>query len=160
MPEKSRKKYQAFIDWRTNRNENPSLKMSSSHILENYPKSTNRYLYGQIILWHGGWRSTSVTEEYIDNSLKNKMNTANKLTHSIQCASTSSATQEFFGDTVQEETTDMMSKQKHRSTYMSSTVKEKPSNKFYKLFQFFRVMVITDYITHSDELHTRHSARV
>lgn len=39
---------------------------------------------------HGGWKSTSVAEGYIDESLKNKMDTAHKITNSIdENASTS-----------------------------------------------------------------------
>lgn len=45
---------------------------------------------------HGGWKSTAVAEGYIDNSMKNKMNTAKKITESIQhnpfIASTSTTT--------------------------------------------------------------------
>lgn len=33
---------------------------------------------------HGGWKSTTVAEGYIDNSMTNKMNTANKILHSIE----------------------------------------------------------------------------
>lgn len=40
---------------------------------------------------HGGWRSTAVAEGYIDQSMKNKMDTANKIFNSVtQSASTSS----------------------------------------------------------------------
>ena len=74
---------------------------------------------------HGGWRSTAVAEGYIDNSIKNKMNTADKLMNSIQCASTSAAPQQFFCDTVQEEPTHIMSNEEHtNTTYTSSMVKE------------------------------------
>lgn len=45
---------------------------------------------------HGGWKSTAVAEGYIDNSMKNKMDTAKKITKSIQhnpfIASTSTTT--------------------------------------------------------------------
>lgn len=33
---------------------------------------------------HGGWKSTSVAEGYIDDSIKNKMDTAHKISSSIQ----------------------------------------------------------------------------
>lgn len=33
---------------------------------------------------HGGWRSTAVAEGYIDNSIKNKMDTANKISTAVE----------------------------------------------------------------------------
>lgn len=33
---------------------------------------------------HGGWKSTSVAEGYIDNSMANKMNTANKILQAVE----------------------------------------------------------------------------
>lgn len=38
---------------------------------------------------HGGWKSTTVAEGYIDNSMNNKMNTANRIINSLTKSSTS-----------------------------------------------------------------------
>ena len=43
---------------------------------------------------HGGWKSTTVAEGYIDNSMVNKMNTANKILQSVN--DNSSSTSNFF----------------------------------------------------------------
>jgi integrase len=38
---------------------------------------------------HGGWKSTTVAEGYIDTSMKNKMDSANKIINAVQASSSS-----------------------------------------------------------------------
>lgn len=41
---------------------------------------------------HGGWKSTTVAESYIDDSMKNKMDTAQKIFQSVQTSCTTTKT--------------------------------------------------------------------
>lgn len=47
---------------------------------------------------HGGWKSSSVAEGYIDDSLKNKMDTAQKIVNSIEPSCSKQITSENFAN--------------------------------------------------------------
>jgi integrase len=40
---------------------------------------------------HGGWKSTTVAEGYIDTSMNNKMDSANKIINAVQASSSPAA---------------------------------------------------------------------
>ncbi|EFA12748.1 hypothetical protein TcasGA2_TC010275 [Tribolium castaneum] len=102
MPQKSKKQYERqyklFINWRQEKqtesfSENVLLayiqQLSTRHCLRRSSATLLVDAGADItaLKRHGGWRSTTVAETYIDHSLNNKIQTANKISNITQSES-------------------------------------------------------------------------